>query len=1157
MNTAALRITCLLLMFVPWMTVPQIQAVPPRTSEQWNPVADSAAVVVAGKARFTFLTDSMARLEWSPDGRFEDRPSQVVVHRRLPVPKFTRTDGGRLRGPVSPTDDAPDDPSVVILRTDRLEIRYKPDDEPFNKNNLLVRCRVGAGGAEEWWESSPPFEQCTNLGGTVRTLDGVSGACPLPDGLLNRYGWTFIDDSRSLVFDGTERPWPTPRRDSSALDWYVLAYGNDYKKALSQFTAIAGRIPLPPRFAFGAWWSRYWAYSDDELRRLVEEFRAHEVPLDVLVIDMDWHLDGWTGYTWNPAYFPDPAGFLKWAHEQGLKVTLNLHPADGVGKHEKAFPDVCRAMGLDPASTDRVPFDCTDPRYVDAYFEHLHRPLERMGVDFWWIDWQQGTETKIPGLDPLWWLNCLHWNDMERRADATGRRPLIFSRWGGLGNHRYQVGFSGDTFCDWPSLAFQPYFTSTAGNVGFAYWSHDIGGHQPGPVEPELFARWVQWGALSPILRTHTTKNPRAERRLWEFPSEVYEATKRAYRLRYELLPYIYTMARRCYDTGLPLCRPLYYEWPDLEDSYAWKNEYLFGDDLLVAPVTKPAERMTQCAMVDVWIPPGRWHHWFTGRTYMGPAEYPMVVPLDEIPLFVRDGAIIPTGPTVQRSDEKPLDPMVLNVFGAADGSTRVYEDDGRSARYERGECAWTPVTQRLAGDRRHVTVGPMEGSFPGLPAARQYVVRVWDIAPGVRNVTVNGDSIGGKSGFDPNEAHAYWWYNPAIMGPEIRIPPTKTTDRIEIVLDEAERTPIAIERINGFRGMMRILCRINDRTDGAYLNGKQDCTTCDWAFSLPEKWGFAGVEYWWNEWEKLVERERTAARPAETQTRNLLRLLGIYFDADVAIEEPSRERVVTTLKVVPTMPLPFLGGLSARIILFPTEGWSIEGSRQWSLESLQADVPLRGESRLRPQGPVSTGLVRGAVSIRGGELGLGIPIQKVFLPSINRWWVVGPFEGGDAEKSLSRPFAPETTVDLDAAYEGKGGREIRWRFVERDLAATNDLTSEFFVDFDDVFGERVYNAVAYALTYLRVAEETSAVLRIGSDDGVAAWLNGREVHRHNVGRAYSSKQDSVPVTLRAGVNTLLVKISQGGGDWGFGVHVETIDGRVLPQVQVLKEPSE
>jgi alpha-glucosidase (family GH31 glycosyl hydrolase) len=290
-------------------------------------------------------------------------------------------------------------------------------------------------------------------------------------------------------------------------------------------------IPLPPRFAFGAWWSRFWAYSDQELDDLIRGFRENDTPLDVLVIDMDWHINvgqldamgergqsghalGWSGYIWNPLLFPDPSVFLAKIHREGVKATLNLHPASGVQPWEVAYPAMAKAMGQDPAEKKYVPFDITNEKFAQNYMDILHHPLEKQGIDFWWLDWQQESHTQISGVNPTWWLNYVHFTDQQRE----GKRPLLFHRWGGLGNHRYQIGFSGDTISVWDSLAFQPWFTSTAANVGYAYWSHDIGGHMPSAVDPELYTRWIQFGAFSPILRTHTNKNPDSERRIWAYP---------------------------------------------------------------------------------------------------------------------------------------------------------------------------------------------------------------------------------------------------------------------------------------------------------------------------------------------------------------------------------------------------------------------------------------------------------------------------------------------------------------------------------------------------------------------------------------------------------------------------------------------------------------
>ena len=218
-------------------------------------------------------------------------------------------------------------------------------------------------------------------------------------------------------------------------------------------------------------------------------------------------------------------------------------------------------------------------------------------------------------MNPTWWLNYVHFTDQARE----GKRPLLFHRWGGLGNHRYQIGFSGDTISVWESLAFQPWFTATAANVGYAYWSHDIGGHMPGVVDPELYTRWMQFGVFSPILRTHTTKNPDAERRIWAYPEPYSGIMRDLYHLRYALLPYIYTEARRTYDTGVAFLHPLYYDWPEAGEAYANKNEYVFGEDMMVDPVVAPGDKITGLGSESVWIAAGRLDRMADGHAFSRP----------------------------------------------------------------------------------------------------------------------------------------------------------------------------------------------------------------------------------------------------------------------------------------------------------------------------------------------------------------------------------------------------------------------------------------------------------------------------------------------------------------------------------------------------------
>jgi alpha-glucosidase (family GH31 glycosyl hydrolase) len=330
----------------------------------------------------------------------------------------------------------------------------------------------------------------------------------------------------------------------------------------------------------GNWWSRYWKYSDKELKELMLEFKNRSIPLSVCIVDMDWHIvenkysAGWTGYTWNRELFPEPEKFMKFIHGLGLKTALNLHPASGVHPHEERYSEMAEFMGIDPKSEKPVEFDVTDPKFINGYFNILHHPLEDQGVDFWWMDWQQGTNTKMANLDPLFLLNHLHFYDLGR--DGV-KRPFVFSRFSGMGSQRYPIGFSGDTVVSWESLKFQPYFTLTASNAAYGWWSHDIGGHMFGTEDSELYTRWVQLGVFSPILRIHSTNNPYQDRRPWNQEPDAYEVIKNAMNLRHAFIPYLYAMAWETTEKSIPLIRPMYYYHPENERSYGCKNQYYFG----------------------------------------------------------------------------------------------------------------------------------------------------------------------------------------------------------------------------------------------------------------------------------------------------------------------------------------------------------------------------------------------------------------------------------------------------------------------------------------------------------------------------------------------------------------------------------------------------
>lgn len=704
---------------------------------RYDPVADPRAVVIVGSARFTILTPQLIRMEWAADGKFEDHASLIFLNRKLPVPEFTHK-------------TTPD--GSLVIRTNALRLVYSPgkSDGKFDAQDLSLSLSLGDKNIV--WK--PGMPDTGNLLGTTRTLDRVRGSdVQLEPGLISRDGWAVVDDSTRPLFDsadfsfpqGEASPWPWVmlRPAGERQDWYFFGHGHDYKRALYDFTRVAGKIPLPPRFAFGAWWSRYWSYTDQEFEKLIEEFHSHQTPLDVLVIDMDWHLTfnevagnnkldasghklGWTGHTWNKLLFPDPDQFLASVHHQGLKATVNLHPAGGVQPWEDGYPKMARAVGIDPATKQYIPFDIADRKFAVNYMQSMIHPLERQGIDFFWLDWQQEDTTKISGLNPTWWLNYIFFSDQQRER----KRALLFHRWGGLGNHRYQIGFSGDTISVWESLAFQPYFTATAANVGYAYWSHDIGGHMPGAIDPELYLRWIQWGIFSPILRTHTTKNPGAERRAWAYPEPYSDLIYQCFNRRYAMQPFLYTEARKTYDTGLAFLHPLYYDWPEAPEAYSAKEEYMFGDSILVDPVTQPVAKDSQLATISVWLPPGDWIEWDSGAKFQGPATVQRSFSLGQIPLYVKAGSFIPMQPVASYTGEKPADPLILTVFPLDNGQQsdyRLYQDSGDTPAYQNGEVAWTPIRATLnnEGTELNLTISPTKGRYGGMQTQRAYELRL------------------------------------------------------------------------------------------------------------------------------------------------------------------------------------------------------------------------------------------------------------------------------------------------------------------------------------------------------------------------------------------------------------------------------------------------
>eukprot|EP00026_Physarum_polycephalum_P003173 Phypoly_transcript_03183.p1 GENE.Phypoly_transcript_03183~~Phypoly_transcript_03183.p1 ORF type:complete len:848 (+),score=76.75 Phypoly_transcript_03183:335-2545(+) len=465
---------------------------------------------------------------------------------------------------------------------------------------------------------------------------------------------------------------------------------------------IAGPVPLVPKWALGLWWSKWHPYSQQELIDLVDSFQQNKIPLSALCIDMDWHLvdvqrmpcapSGWTGYTWNTELIPSPDKLLNELHHRNVKVALNLHPAEGCYPHEKAYTEFAQFMGIDAAANSIICFNISDPKFAEGYFKFLHHPHEEIGVDMWWIDWQQEDTTRVPSLTPIWWLNHLHHKNMLHKEI----RSLTFSRWGGLGSHRYPLGFSGDTIADWSNLQMLPYITSTAANVGYNWWSHDIGGFMWGSNDPDLYIRWFQFGAFSPILRLHSTKNEFEEKLPWKYDKGTFAIIKDILKLRKSMIPYIYSTAWRMYahkDTSLVF--PTYYVAPTSANAYSCPHQYFFGNELLVVPFLSKVDPEIRLSRAVVWFPLGKWFAFDSGEQFNGPQYHTIYGKIDEIPIFAPAGAVVPiklhklrkNTPVLLLADANMLldcEFFEIRVFPGANHEFLMYDDDGFSMEYQK-----------------------------------------------------------------------------------------------------------------------------------------------------------------------------------------------------------------------------------------------------------------------------------------------------------------------------------------------------------------------------------------------------------------------------------------------------------------------------------------
>ena len=690
--------------------------------------------MVFGNNRLTVITPTLLRLEYATDGKFVDAPTIFAANRSslLPMSELTVKELGN---------------NCYEIRTAALRIWFRNDGYPFSTSNLKVYYTLD--GKEKTFTNR--FVLGKNLGGPVETLDRVTEAIPMNDGLLTRSGWDMIDDTRGdLLVNG----WLQPRDTRTHLqDQYCFIYGNDYRAALASLGAVSGHVPMTRKYMHGVWYCRYWDYTADEFLGIIHDYDNNQFPLDNLVFDMGWHTNdategtghnghlNWTGYTWNRKLIPNPAALIDSIHKLGVTVSLNDHPHDGIRPNEDIYPAYAKATGLQPG--EKSLFNLSDSTYMKNFFTFAHRPSEKMGVDFWWLDWQQNyLYPYVPGTHTttLSWINQLYYRDSEQ----GGLRGCNYSRWGGWGDHRHPLWFSGDAQANWPMLAFEVKLSAQSGNAGCYYWIHDTGGFR-GKNNPELTTRWTQFSTLSAALRVHSTKDASLDRRPWISGDLQTRANRRMYHLRSELMPYVDSSVWQTHKTMVPLNRAMYIDYGNQSESYENEQEFTFGDIIMAAPITSPGKGADLVAAQKVWFPRGEnWFDFFNHQRYEGGQTLNIEKSLMEFPMYVKGGWVLPMQPYTRRPATTPLETLVMRVYPAgrtADNVYTLYEDDGITLDYEKGASATTRLQYTEKGNRRMVVVHPAQGNYKGQVNKRAYRLQLAGFGK-IDNVKVNGRKV-------------------------------------------------------------------------------------------------------------------------------------------------------------------------------------------------------------------------------------------------------------------------------------------------------------------------------------------------------------------------------------------------------------------------------
>src|SRR5574344_1653222 len=652
-------------------------------------ISDQNGIIKGKKYRITILTERLVRFEYSESGKFEDRPTELVLNRSFKTPKF----------------EIKQDDMFIELATPYLKFSYVKEKK-YNSSSLKVKILE----TDRMWYYGHP--EAKKYNGPFTILANKNNNNPLSrNGLYSIDGFATIDDSTTKVFESTGN---LIERENKEIDIYLFAYGHDYEKALQDYFVLTGYPPLIPRYALGNWWNKNVSYTDLSLKELLETFEVEEIPLSVLVLN-NWqkHDNKKTTFSWNNELFKSPQGMISFLHKKGIKIGLSVNPREGINNLDDRFEEVKKYLTVDKNGI--VPFNVFDPKFIDVYLKILIHPLDDLGVDFYFLD---GFD--MNHLEEGWLLNHYQFND---KLKNTNTRPLTYSYNNLIAAHRYPVLYAGKTVVGWDALKEMPSFISSGANMGISFMSQDVGGYFRGIEDEELYERFVQLGTFSPILKFGSDESKYYKKEPWKWNIKTFNIVKEYIDLRYKLIPYLYSEAYRYYKDGINLIKPLYYEQADMYDDVSFKDEYFFGSELFIAPIVKQRDSVMDRSIHKFFLPDGLWYDFKSGNQFLGSRKYLFFYEDVDYPVFARIGSIIPLANDDNNTTKNPTN-FDIHIFPGRTATYDLYEDDGETNLYKQGSYLITQIQSAYAQDNYNVIIKALEGRSEVVPPKRNYKIR-------------------------------------------------------------------------------------------------------------------------------------------------------------------------------------------------------------------------------------------------------------------------------------------------------------------------------------------------------------------------------------------------------------------------------------------------